>query len=245
MPVSRLCLLFLFSSLVIAGLTGRLAVSEDKPAANSQLSTHVLNTTSGKPAAGMTVLLQMQAREGWEELSRGETDGQGRIRDLSAPGKTLAAKTYRLVFETGAYFKSQGTKTFYPTVEVIFAIENADEHYPLRIFHISRQLNAKITFQSTPPFRLRESPMPSTGTQEHGNLPPTLADHRANEISARIEERHDKLKTCPTNGRGISFPPCLRLKMGGTNARDGSGNLWSSVDKGELNEEVSSHLWRS
>jgi 5-hydroxyisourate hydrolase len=122
-------LLFLSGSIVCWGMTGRFAASDDKPAASSSLSTHVLNTTSGKPVSGMAVLLQMHTRQGWEDLSRAETDRQGRVSDLPAPGKTLEAGTYRLVFETGKYFQSQRTTTFFPRVEIVFGIEKTDEHY--------------------------------------------------------------------------------------------------------------------
>jgi 5-hydroxyisourate hydrolase len=129
MHITRWSLLFLFGSIGLCGITGDFAESEDKPAAGSPLSTHVLNTTTGKPASGMAVVLQMQTGQGWKDLSRTETDARGRVSDLHTPGKTLQAGTYRLVFETGKYFKSQGTTTFFPRVEIIFAIDKTDEHY--------------------------------------------------------------------------------------------------------------------
>lgn len=95
----------------------------------SAISTHVLNTTTGKPAAGVAVTLQRQAAKEWEELSRRQTDAQGRVADLYPAAKALEAGTYRLLFETGDYFKGQGVKTFFPRVEILFQIENADEHY--------------------------------------------------------------------------------------------------------------------
>jgi 5-hydroxyisourate hydrolase len=93
------------------------------------LSTHVLNTATGKPASGITIILQRQKNDGWEELRRGETDTQGRVKELQPAGKKLPAGTYRLVFETGDYFKGQGTTTFFPRVDIIFSTENPDEHY--------------------------------------------------------------------------------------------------------------------
>ena len=93
------------------------------------LSTHVLNTATGKPALGVTVILQKQKMEGWEEMSRAETDTQGRVKELQPAGKKLPAGTYRLVFETGAYFKGQGAKSFFPRVDIIFSTESPDEHY--------------------------------------------------------------------------------------------------------------------
>ncbi len=93
------------------------------------LSTHVLDTATGKPAAKVGVVLHRQQGEGWVEVSKGETDTQGRVRDLQPGGRGLPAGTYRLVFETGAYFKSAGVATFFPRVEIIFTTTNAGEHY--------------------------------------------------------------------------------------------------------------------
>lgn len=102
---------------------------DNPPAKPTPISTHVLNTASGKPAAGVAIVLQYQAGKNWEELGRGLTDLQGRAADLYPAKKPLQAGTYRLVYETGVYFKGQGTKTFFPQVEIIFEVEMTDEHY--------------------------------------------------------------------------------------------------------------------
>ena len=102
---------------------------DNLPAKRTPISTHVLNTASGKPASGVAVVLQYQAGKNWEELGRGLTDLQGRATDLYQVKKPLQAGTYRLVYETGVYFKGQGAKTFFPQVEIIFEIEKTDEHY--------------------------------------------------------------------------------------------------------------------
>lgn len=129
MRTIRMPLLVLLGSLTLSALTGRFAGTAEKPSATSPLSTHVLNTTTGKPASGVKVMLQRQAGQGWEELKRGETDGRGRISDLSVAGEALPTGSYRLIFETGEYFKTQGTSTFFPRVEIVFVIEKTDEHY--------------------------------------------------------------------------------------------------------------------
>jgi 5-hydroxyisourate hydrolase len=95
----------------------------------SPISIHVLNTTSGKAAAGIAVGLARRSGEGWEEMGRARTDADGRADALYPREKPLQAGTYRLVYETGAYFKAQGIKTFYPRVEVVFEAEKTDEHY--------------------------------------------------------------------------------------------------------------------
>ena len=120
----------LFGSIALLLSTVPCAWSEEKPAAStSPLSTHVLNTTTGKPASGVSLVLQKQSGHGWDELRNVKTDAKGRVSDLYIPGEALQVGTYRLIFETGEYFKTQGVPTFFPRVEVVFAIEKTDEHY--------------------------------------------------------------------------------------------------------------------
>jgi|APGre2960657468_1045069.scaffolds.fasta_scaffold13201_3 5-hydroxyisourate hydrolase len=126
---TRSCLLVLIGSIGFWTAVGDCAASAENLVAASRLSTHVLNTTTGQPASGVLVVLQRQAGQNWEELKRAETDGRGRVSDLHLPEKALQVGTYRFVFETGKYFESQGTSTFFPRVEIIFAIEKTDEHY--------------------------------------------------------------------------------------------------------------------
>jgi 5-hydroxyisourate hydrolase len=68
------------------------------------------------------------AGEGWEVVGRGLTDADGRQRDLAPNGRRLAGGTYRLTFDTGAYFTRTGRQAFFPQVSVVFAIEEGDEH---------------------------------------------------------------------------------------------------------------------
>ena len=115
--------------LLITALLNAAASGDNPPAKRTPISTHVLNTASGKPAAGVAVVLQYQAEKNWEDLGRGLTDLQGRAADLYLSKKPFQAGTYRLVYETGVYFKGLGTKTFFPQVEIIFEVEKTDEHY--------------------------------------------------------------------------------------------------------------------
>jgi 5-hydroxyisourate hydrolase len=105
------------------------------PADRGPLSIHVLNTASGKPAAGIAVVLERQAGKDCEHLGWGKTDASGCAEDLYPRDQPFQAGTYRLVYGTGAYFKSHGVKTFFPRVEVVFEVERPDEHYhvPLRL----------------------------------------------------------------------------------------------------------------
>lgn len=94
----------------------------------SQLTTHVLDTTTGKPAGGINVLLEQLSSGSWKKVAAGITNVDGRISDLLPTENTLAPGDYRLVFETAAYFKNQNTKAFYPKITIEFSIAD-DSHY--------------------------------------------------------------------------------------------------------------------
>ena len=96
----------------------------------STLSTHVLDTSLGRPAAGMSLQLERWGSEGWQEIGRGQTDSDGRVRDLlQNPDEGLLLGRYRMSFDTGAYHSSQGVEGFYPLVQVEFQVRAEDEHY--------------------------------------------------------------------------------------------------------------------
>ena len=91
------------------------------------ITTHVLDTMLGKPAAGIGVRLEKFDDDSWMPLAESATDGDGRCRNLS-PGVPMGL--YRLTFSTGAYFKGQGRSSIYPEVCVTFECRG-DEHYHL------------------------------------------------------------------------------------------------------------------
>lgn len=92
------------------------------------VSTHILDTTFGKPAANVPVLLEKRGDGRWEKEGSGVTDADGRIRDLVPEGK-LEVATYRITFDTSAYFHLQGMECFYPEVSVVFQIREPESHY--------------------------------------------------------------------------------------------------------------------
>lgn len=91
----------------------------------ASLSTHVLDTSRGRPAAGIPVRLE----GGGVVLGEGVTDDDGRIGDL---GHGLEPGDYVVRFDTGGYL---GPDAFYPEVAVAFRVA-ADEH-----FHVPLVLN--------------------------------------------------------------------------------------------------------
>jgi 5-hydroxyisourate hydrolase len=94
----------------------------------SQVTTHILDTTIGKPAAGVTIILSKGENDEWRELARGKTNSDGRISDLLSKERILETGIYKLRFETKDYFDREGIPGFYPYVEIVFDIRNA-EHY--------------------------------------------------------------------------------------------------------------------
>jgi 5-hydroxyisourate hydrolase len=93
------------------------------------ISTHVLDTSRGKPASGLTVTLDRTTWPGaWERLERGITDADGRCPNLLGV-RALEAGTYRLTFLTGDYFRSLGVAGLYPEVVLSFLVRDPDEHY--------------------------------------------------------------------------------------------------------------------
>ncbi len=94
------------------------------------ISTHVLDTTTGRPAAGVGVVLERQGAGGeLQHVSRARTDADGRVRELVPGAVDLDTGTYRLTFETGAYFETLEIEGFYPRVSVLFMVRDSSQHY--------------------------------------------------------------------------------------------------------------------
>lgn len=92
----------------------------------SQVTTHVLDTARGRPAAGVPVAL----RRGGEAVAEALTDDDGRVAGLGPDH--LEPGDYSLRFDTGSYHSSQGVEGFYPEVVVAFTVSGADHyHVPL------------------------------------------------------------------------------------------------------------------
>ena len=121
----------------------------------SGITTHVLDTARGKPAAGIPVTLYRQgagqemktnAKDGWEKMGGGQTDADGRLRDLLPEGTVVGKGVYKLRFGTKEYFAAlpdgagrsggpvsqpagtQMVASLYPYVEIVFEV-TGDEHY--------------------------------------------------------------------------------------------------------------------
>jgi|SRR5262252_9590865 len=95
----------------------------------SGITTHVLDTSHGRPAQGVPVTLEIEAAGRWTQIGSGETNADGRITDLVPPETNLAAGVYRLIFDTGKYFANRQVETFYPHVTIVFQLPDPAQHY--------------------------------------------------------------------------------------------------------------------
>lgn len=99
----------------------------------SQITTHVLDTSKGRPAEGIQITLQSFSEdERWANVASGITNSDGRISDLLSDQEHLIPGIYRMLFQTGSYFENQSLPTFYPVIPVVFEISDTDHyHIPL------------------------------------------------------------------------------------------------------------------
>jgi len=100
----------------------------------NRISTHVLDTAKGKPAAGVPVRLERQDSSGkWSSLGSARTDQDGRCGQLLPDGATLVEGVYRLTFDTASYFAVCNVDGLYPAVEIAFRIRSGESqfHIPL------------------------------------------------------------------------------------------------------------------
>jgi 5-hydroxyisourate hydrolase len=95
----------------------------------SPITTHILDTSRGLPAAGVRVALERQTGpEIWTELAWGVTNADGRLADLLADAAHFTAGVYRLRFATAAYFHTLGVRCFFPEVQILFQVDDPRGH---------------------------------------------------------------------------------------------------------------------
>jgi 5-hydroxyisourate hydrolase len=96
-------------------------------AERSHVTTHVLDATIGRPAAGVPVILEHDEVGNWRMIASAETDPDGRVEQFG-PAE-LPVGRYRVTFDTGTYFSEQEVKAFYPEVHIVFELSDAAAHY--------------------------------------------------------------------------------------------------------------------
>lgn len=95
----------------------------------SPITTHILDTASGKPASNVPVILEMEREGDFEQLGQGVTDNDGRVKNLLAENHNLEAGIYRISFNTEKYYTDINKETFYPEANIVFKVVATDEHY--------------------------------------------------------------------------------------------------------------------
>jgi 5-hydroxyisourate hydrolase len=106
----------------------------------SAITTHVLDTARGAPAAGVPVRLERVSGENPGEIGRASTDADGRVRDIGP--ERLGPGTYRLVFDVAGYLagldqpgqpdqrdQRDQREAFFPEVAVTFTADGEAPHY--------------------------------------------------------------------------------------------------------------------
>lgn len=98
-----------------------------------KLSTHVLDTTQGKPGAGVEIELYAVGAAGRTLVKRDTTNTDGRCSAPLLEGEQMQPGQYELVFAAGDYFASQGVDLpaprFVDRVTIAFGIAHADQNY--------------------------------------------------------------------------------------------------------------------
>jgi 5-hydroxyisourate hydrolase len=94
----------------------------------SAITTHVLDTSHGRPAAELKIELHKKSGEEWKSIGIGFTDENGRCNALLGDSP-LAVGTYRLTFHAGAYFNTQHVEAFYSDIPVVFEVRDARMHF--------------------------------------------------------------------------------------------------------------------
>ena len=94
----------------------------------SEITTHVLDTSRGRPAVGFQVGLQVKSGDTWKTLGAGLTDANGRCTGLLGD-ISLDKGTYRLLFNAGAYYRELHVETFYSEIAIVFEVTHSETHY--------------------------------------------------------------------------------------------------------------------
>lgn len=98
-----------------------------------KLTTHVLDTARGQPAAGVTITLFRVTHAGHEKLTEAVTNADGRTDAPMLAGAALTVGNYELVFSAGTYLRASGQAAgdvlFLDEIPIRFGVPDADAHY--------------------------------------------------------------------------------------------------------------------
>ena len=91
----------------------------------ARITTHVLDISRGKPAAGVAVVLETADGAGFKDAQRAATDDDGRVKTFAEVG----AGVHRLTFDVGAHYAKSGVDTFYPQAQITFTVRDSAQHF--------------------------------------------------------------------------------------------------------------------
>ncbi len=90
------------------------------------ITTHILDTSRGRPAEGVSVSLYKVGID--EPIAVGQTNADGRVAEWSDTIECIAGN-YRLEFDVASYFSGLGESGFYSDIQIAFVVADATEHY--------------------------------------------------------------------------------------------------------------------
>jgi 5-hydroxyisourate hydrolase len=94
----------------------------------STITTHVLDTSRGRPAVDLKIELHKKSGDDWKSVGAGLTDANGRCNALLGEAP-LAVGIYRLMFHVGSYFQAHHVESFYSDIPVMFEVRDSRTHY--------------------------------------------------------------------------------------------------------------------
>jgi 5-hydroxyisourate hydrolase len=93
------------------------------------ISTHILDTALGRPAAAVPLALARMTDGQWAPINNAVTDADGRCKHLLPETQPLQPGIYRILFDTSVYYEQQQLHGLYPCVDVVFEVTDPAQHY--------------------------------------------------------------------------------------------------------------------
>jgi 5-hydroxyisourate hydrolase len=93
------------------------------------ISTHILDTALGRPAADVSVTLERMTNQGWSVIHESVTDSDGRCKQLLSLAQTMQPGAYRIHFDTASYYRRNQLEGLYPYVEIVFTVAAGEQQY--------------------------------------------------------------------------------------------------------------------
>jgi len=101
------------------------------------ITSHILDTSKGKPANGVDVKFSVLEDTDWKLLAESVTNSDGRTENLAGALSELKSGSYKLQFKTSSYFQANYGTVFYPWIDVVFNVEDGSEKYHIKVNRIA------------------------------------------------------------------------------------------------------------